>query len=130
MNAAPAVLVLDDEELLRESLALYLETQGFAVLQAGSAEEALALLPQHPCRAAVVDIRLPGLTGLDFIARAHADWPGMRFVVYTGSPGVRLGPELEAAGLGPEDIIAKPAAGLEVLAAALRRILGERGGRS
>ena len=130
MNAAPAVLVLDDEELLRESLALYLETQGFAVLQAGSAEEALALLPQYPCQAAVVDIRLPGLTGLDFIARAHAAWPGMRFVVYTGSPGVRLGPELEAAGLGPGDIIAKPAAGLEVLAAALRRILGERGGRS
>ena len=129
MNAAPTVLVLDDEELLRESLALYLETHGFAVLQAGSAEEALALLPDNPCRAAVVDIRLPGLTGLDFIARANAIWPGMRFVVYTGSPGVRLGPELEAAGLGPGDIIAKPAAGLEILAAALRRVLGENGGR-
>jgi len=130
VNAAPAVLVLDDEELLRESLALYLETQGFAVLQAGSAEEALALLPDHPCQVAVVDIRLPGLTGLDFIARAHAAWPGMRFVVYTGSPGVRLGPELAAAGLGPDDIIAKPAAGLEILADALRRVLGESGGRS
>ena len=128
MNAALTVLVLDDEELLRESLALYLETHGFAVLQAGSAEEALELLPGHPCQAGVVDIRLPGLTGLDFIARAHAAWPAIRFVVYTGSPGVRLGPELEAAGLGPGDIIAKPAAGLEILAAALRRVLGESGG--
>jgi len=127
MNAAPAVLVLDDEELLRESLALYLETQGFAVLQAGSAEEALDLLPQHPCRAAVVDIRLPGLTGLDFIVRANATCPEMRFVVYTGSPGVRLGPELAAAGLGPDDIIAKPAADLGILAAALRRVLGGSG---
>lgn len=127
MNAAPTVLVLDDEELLRESLALYLETHGFTVLQAGSAEQALELLPEHPCRAAVVDIRLPELTGLDFIARAHAAWPGMRFVVYTGSPGVRLGPELEAAGLGPDDIIAKPAADLVILAAALRRTLGESG---
>ena len=127
MNAAPAVLVLDDEELLRESLALYLETHGFAVLQAGSAEEALELLPEHPCRAAVVDIRLPGLTGLDFIARANAVWPGMRFVVYTGSPGVRLGPELADAGLGPDDILAKPAADLGILAAALRRVLGQSG---
>ena len=124
---APAVLVLDDEELLRESLALYLETCGFAVFQAGSAEEALALLPGSPCRAAVVDIRLPGLTGLDFIARAHAGWPGMRFVVYTGSPGVRLGPELEAAGLGPGDIIAKPVSDLGILVAALSRTLGESG---
>lgn len=124
MNAdAPTVLVLDDEELLRESLAFYLETSGFVVAQAASGEEALDVLAATPCQGAVVDIRLPGMTGLEFIAKAHAVWPGMQFLIYTGSQGVRLGAEILAAGVSPDNVFAKPVEDLRLLAEALRRIL-------
>lgn len=124
MNPAPTILVLDDEDLLRESLSLFLENKGFAVLQAASAEEALDILAASPCQGAVVDIRLPGMSGLQFIEKAHALWPWLKFLIYTGSPGVLLGPEVLAAGVAAENLFTKPAADLDQLAQALRRLLG------
>ncbi|KHK03060.1 response regulator [Desulfovibrio sp. TomC] len=119
----PVVLVLDDEELLRESLSLFLENEGFIVFQAVSAENALALLPGLSCQAVVVDIRLPGLSGLQFIEKAHGLWPRLKFLIYTGSPGVFLSPEVLAAGVTPDFLFTKPAADLSYLAQALRRLL-------
>ncbi|OLN24582.1 response regulator [Desulfovibrio sp. DV] len=124
MSAAPpVVLVLDDEELLRESLALFLENFGFIVFQATSAENALALLSGLPCQAVVVDIRLPGMSGLQFIEKAHSLWPQLKFLIYTGSPGVFLSPEVLAAGVTPDNLFTKPATDLSHLARALRRLL-------
>lgn len=91
MNDTPsAILVLDDEELLRETLAIFLENNGFTVFQAISAENALAELSNRACQAVVVDIRLPGMSGLQFIEKAHVLWPQLKFLIYTGSPGVFL----------------------------------------
>lgn len=120
----PAVLVLDDEELLRESLSIYLENKGFIVFQATSAETALALLSGLACQAVVVDIRLPGMSGLQFIEKAHVLWPQLKFLIYTGSPGVFLSSEVLAAGVTPENLFTKPAADLSLLAQALHRLLG------
>ena len=82
----PSVLVLDDEGVVRESLADYFEDCGWRVLQAASAEEALNLLAVDPPEGALVDIRLPGMRGDSFIREAHRLCPGLAFVIVTGSP--------------------------------------------
>ena len=58
------VLVVEDEASIREMIALNLRRAGMEVLEAGSAEEALALLEQDPgCSTAILDVMLPGMNG-------------------------------------------------------------------
>ncbi len=123
MNAKiTSVLVLDDEDILRESLAMFLESHDFEVTEASSGEAALDALGRHPADVAIVDIRLPGMTGLEFIEQARRRWPRLHFLIYTGSTEFRLGQETAAAGVRPPDIFAKPLADLNVLAEAVRRV--------
>lgn len=80
------VLVLDDEKVVRESLVDYFEDSGWRALPATSAEAALEILGRERVDGALVDMRLPGMSGDAFIREAHRLWPGMAFVVVTGSP--------------------------------------------
>ncbi len=82
----PSVLVLDDEVVVRESLADYFEDCGWRVWQSASAEEALKLLEVESPEGALVDIRLPGMRGDSFIREAHRMRPSLAFVIVTGSP--------------------------------------------
>ncbi|MFT3764241.1 MAG: response regulator [Minicystis sp.] len=65
--AAPTILVVDDERNIRRTLDLVLRGEGYAVLEAPSAEDALRILesPDHPVDLAVIDIMLPGMSGID-----------------------------------------------------------------
>jgi DNA-binding response OmpR family regulator len=56
-------LILDDEESIRQSIAAFMEDEGYVVFQAESAEQALEIVRTHPIDDAVVDIRLPGQDG-------------------------------------------------------------------
>lgn len=80
------VLVLDDEKVVRESLVDYFEDSGWRVLPAVSAELGLEILGRERVDGALVDMRLPGMSGDAFIREAHRLRPGMAFVVVTGSP--------------------------------------------
>jgi DNA-binding NarL/FixJ family response regulator len=102
------VLILDDEEMIRESLAVYFETRGASVFKAGSAEEALEILAGTGLDAAVVDIRLPGMNGNEFLRRASEQRPGMRFVVHTGSVDYTIPGEVLAAGVRLAAVFQKP----------------------
>ena len=63
-----AVLIVEDERVARRALAALLSASGYATEAAGSAEEALSLLENHPApRVALVDLNLPGMSGLEFI---------------------------------------------------------------
>jgi len=119
----PSVLVIDDEEMIRESLQVFLEADGWAVAAAASAEEALEMLAAGTFDVAIVDIRLPGISGRDFVLRAHAERPELRFLIFTGSTAFRLDAELAQAGMSAGDIFAKPLDDLRVLAEAARRVV-------
>ena len=66
------VLVIDDEEALLKAVKERLEMDGFCVLTAGSAEQALKMLPRFAPDLLVVDLRLPGMSGLDFCRAVRA----------------------------------------------------------
>lgn len=80
------ILILDDEEVIREAFAAYFEDHLWDPMQAESAEDALALLEKENFDAAIVDIRLPGMGGGDFIRKARLLKPKMAFAICTGSP--------------------------------------------
>ena len=85
---ARRVLVVDDEDLVREMLVASLEDAGFAVLAAGNGAEALALLEtEEPVDVLVSDLSMPGMGGLALICEAHVRRPGLPAVLLTGYAG-------------------------------------------
>ncbi|MFH1154677.1 MAG: response regulator [Pseudomonadota bacterium] len=114
------VLVLDDEESIRQSIAAYLEDEGILVFQASSGEEAIDIVSNTPIEAAVVDIRLPGMDGNSFMVKAGQIRPGIRFVVHTGSADYILPESVMAIGVGPENVFIKPVHDLRILMEALK----------
>jgi len=119
------ILIVDDELLLRNSLRDYFEDTGFAVIAANSGEEALQLLRSGArVDLCTVDIRLPGMTGNQFIAEAHAFNPGLRFLVYTGSWNYELPAELTRLDIGPEQVFNKPCMDLDGILQVILKLLG------
>lgn len=73
----PSLLVVDDEEAIRNALHRYLSRQGFEVHAAGSAEEALVALRQRHPAVMLCDIRMPGMSGIDLVPQALAADPDL-----------------------------------------------------
>jgi len=71
MNAADAlrVLVVDDHELFRTGLRALLEEEGFEVADAGGGEAALVALPSFAPDVVVMDLNMPGMSGIEATAR-------------------------------------------------------------
>jgi len=89
------LLILDDEEVIREAFAAYFEDRLWLPQQAESAEDALALLENESFDVAIVDIRLPGMSGGDFIRKACILKPKMGFAICTGSPEYSVPADLQ-----------------------------------
>src|SRR2546428_1978923 len=78
-SAGPVqVLVVDDEEPIRNALKKFLAQQQFEVYAAGSGEEALQQLRRHRIALMLCDIRMPGTSGVDLVPQAIEIEPGMR----------------------------------------------------
>ena len=88
----PTVLVVDDEELICESLRTYLtsELQGVAVLTAESGGKALDLLDFNPVDVVLADQKMPGMTGLDLLIEVRRRTPSVARVLMTAYPDVKL----------------------------------------
>jgi DNA-binding NtrC family response regulator len=84
----PTVLVVEDEQELRQIIADSLEAKGFAVAQALDAADATSRLEGFAYDALVVDLRLPDANGMSLLDAALARYPEIRCVVITGWGGV------------------------------------------
>jgi len=87
-----SVLIVDDEALIRWSVAESLESAGHVVLEAGSAAEALRLVDSNNSGigAAVLDLRPPDSSDLNLLRRIHQSAPRCRIILMTahGTPDV------------------------------------------
>lgn len=122
-NESITILVVDDEEMVRENLEAYLEDEGFTVVTAGSGEDALEMLKDVEPDLGIIDMRLPGMSGNDVIASAHVLRPALRYLIHTGSTNYKLPPELMEIGVTRDDIFIKPVQNMDDLVQALLRIL-------
>ena len=75
------ILIVDDEENHRRSLAIGLRLDGWQVLEAKDGESALVVLDQHEVDIAIVDLMMPGINGLDLARRVRFRYPGVRVVL-------------------------------------------------
>ena len=84
----PTVLVVDDEEDLRDIMRRMLERRGFVILTAGDSQQAIAVLREHPGEIdiLVTDLGLPGVSGGELSRTATALRPGMHVVYISGLP--------------------------------------------
>src|SRR4249920_805347 len=85
---APLVLVVEDEKILSESIAVYLERHGATVMVARSGEDGIRLVTDHTPDVAIVDIRLPGMDGLEVLRQTREGSPGTEVIVMTGHASV------------------------------------------
>jgi CheY-like chemotaxis protein len=114
------ILVVDDEESIRDLCARVLSRAGFAVVTAANGEEAVARLRREAFDLIISDIRMPGISGLEVLEAAKASLPGIRVVLITGFGT----PEMlgRAQQSGADRILTKPFNPMELLAA-VREIL-------
>jgi two-component system response regulator RegA len=111
----PSILVVDDDETLRSRLAAAFAGRGFDARAAGSYEEALALAEGDSPEYAVVDLKLPGRSGLDIVRALKEIDPATRIIVLTGYGSIATA--MQAVRLGAIHYLAKPADVDDILAA-------------
>ncbi|MGE0495755.1 MAG: response regulator [Vulcanimicrobiota bacterium] len=114
------VLIVDDDELMRESLEMAAEEAGYQVAGAASGPEAIELARQRSFDLVVCDIRMPGMNGLDALSEIRRHLPEARAIVITGyaSPDTPI----TALKLKVDDYLLKPFDG-HVFLASLKRVL-------
>lgn len=100
----PVVVVLDDEELVRESLQARLERTGYRVITAGDYKEFIHLMADYD--AVLCDIILPGSNGLQALQWTRQYYPHTPVIMMTGEPTFQTA--AEAIRLGAYDYLAKP----------------------
>jgi two-component system response regulator RegA len=114
MSRAPLLLV-DDDEVFCDSLRRALERRGLAVDVAHDVAEAARLAQLRPPRYAVLDLRMPGPTGLALIEPLRRLSPGVRILVLTGYASIATA--VEAIKLGAIQYLTKPTDAGQILEA-------------
>ncbi|HMA97349.1 MAG TPA: sigma-54 dependent transcriptional regulator [Polyangiaceae bacterium] len=108
--AQPVVLVVDDERNIRRTLQMVLAGEGYQVLEADSAEQAIDILhrPELPVDLAIFDLKLPQMSGLQALERLRAEEPTRDLPVIVISGHATVHDAVNAIKLGASDFFEKP----------------------
>jgi two-component system, NtrC family, nitrogen regulation response regulator NtrX len=109
----PRILVIDDEPAIRESLRMILEYEGYDCVLAATGQEGLALVERESPELVFLDIKMPGMDGLEVLQRIRASHDALPVVMISGHATVSTA--VEATRLGAFDFIEKPLASERVL---------------
>jgi DNA-binding NtrC family response regulator len=106
----PRVLVVDDEKNIRRTLELVLRGEGYEVIEAQSAEDALRILanPHSPVDLAIFDVKLPGISGLEALERLRKDEATKQVPVIVVSGHATVHDAVAAIKFGAADFFEKP----------------------
>lgn len=107
------ILIVDDEQNLRETLAIILRDEGFQVYSAANPSEALAYLRQRSFDVMFLDIRMPEKSGLDLLPEIRQIHPRMPILILTAYAS--LDSAIEAMRKGANDYLFKPINPIDIL---------------
>jgi two-component system response regulator RegA len=110
----PSIVLVDDDERLRSRMARAFEARGYETQQADGYDTALEIASEESTEFAVVDLRMPGKSGLEVVRELHRIDPATKIVVLTGYGSIATA--LEAMRLGATHYLTKPADVDEVIA--------------
>ena len=102
------ILIVDDEPIVRESIRDWLKDAGYQVATAETGEQALEMVQKEDFGVVLLDVRLPGRTGLAVLKDLKAAKPHIKAIVITAYPTTEM--SLEAMKLGAVDYLVKPIA--------------------
>jgi DNA-binding response OmpR family regulator len=106
MKISGHILIIDDEAALRKTLARILQQAGLEVTTAESAEQGLSFLETTNFDLVYMDIRMPGLAGLDALSLIHEKYQTLPVILFTAQPDVSSA--VEALRRGASDYLLKP----------------------
>lgn len=102
----PVVHIVDDDAAVRDSLAFLLEANGIAAKTYESGAQLLEAIGSQPAGCVITDVRMPGMTGIELLARLKAADRDIAVIVITGHGDIPLA--VEAMRAGAMDFIEKP----------------------
>lgn len=105
-NMNQRILIVEDEAPMCELLMSFFSEKGYKVNSAQNGEEAIQRLEEQDYALVVTDIKLPGMSGLELLARIRLEWPEVAVVIMTAFSSISSA--VEAMKLGAEDYIGKP----------------------
>lgn len=117
------ILLLDDDERLRFNLKLFLQDEGLDCCDYTNAEDALESLERGIFSVAIVDIRLPGKNGEEFIVAAKKIAPTLHFIIHTGTANYMLPQEILDLGVSRHAVLHKPVENMHTILDTIKNIL-------
>ncbi len=118
-----AILLIDDDEWIRDSLCLFFESEGCHITALETAEEGMEAIKQHDYDILVTDYRLPGMDGLAFLRHVRGTQPHIMTILITAYKSEDI--VSEAVKLGVQDFIDKPFT-TQTIEASLSRLIKKR----
>jgi len=106
------ILLVDDEEIVHRTISPYLVDSGHQVESAHDAESALKMVEDNDYDLALVDIKMPGMDGLELLGLIQKERPEMAVVIISGHGTMELA--IRALRLGADDFLPKPIKLLEL----------------
>ena len=100
------ILIVDDEAIVRDSIGDWLRTAGYQVETAETGEEALEMVEKKEYSILILDVRLPGKSGIQVLREVKASKPHIKSIIITAFPSEGLADE--AMRLGAVDYLIKP----------------------
>ncbi|HTM21001.1 MAG TPA: response regulator transcription factor [Kofleriaceae bacterium] len=118
MMERPSILLVDDDEVFRKRLARAFEERGYEPRSASNYAEAIASATEDSPEYAVVDLRMPGPSGLELVRELQKIDPATRIIVLTGYGSIATA--IDAIRLGAINYLPKPADADDIVAAFAR----------
>ncbi len=106
MTREPRILVVDDEEVVRNILQRILKEAGYDATVATDGEHAIDILYQEEHEVVLLDIKMPGMTGIEVLGKLTAEWPNICVIMVTAVVDAQTA--VKAMKLGALDYITKP----------------------
>ncbi|MBW2680647.1 MAG: sigma-54-dependent Fis family transcriptional regulator [Deltaproteobacteria bacterium] len=106
MDDKMSIMVVDDEEIVRESLFHWFKKYGHVVETASSGFEALDKLEKHPFQLLFVDIKMPGMDGIELLEKVKAEYPDTIVIIITAYGSIESA--VKAMRIGASDYLLKP----------------------
>ncbi len=100
------ILVVDDEQHVRQLIGKVLEKEGYEVMTAGNGEEGLEVFQKHNIDLIISDIKMPKMSGIEFLHKVKEQEPGVGFILITAFATMETA--IDAIKSGAQDYVTKP----------------------